>query len=175
MSDKNNKDMISQAIYLIGNWKLWEHVDIPQICEQVVEIHIDHVISLLGKKSELDQALKTKYGVTLIENLLKKNQSKYLKTCDNLCQKIGVSLDEFPILVESKKKNAVNYFLGNYLKNKPEDPGYWGLDQVEDLLTDLPEYLAVLIDLLYQKSRLHEAKGVFMRHNLKATDFPQNL
>lgn len=27
LSDKNNKEQISQAIYLIGQWKLWDHLD----------------------------------------------------------------------------------------------------------------------------------------------------
>ena len=113
--------------------------------------------------------------MTLIENLLKKGQGKNTKICDTLCQKLGIPIDSFPVLVESKKRNAVSYFLGNYLKNKPEDPQYWGLDQVEDLLKGINEYLIILIDLLYQKGRLHEAKGVLQRHGIKSQDFPESL
>ena len=107
--------------------------------------------------------------------MLKKNQGKNLKTCDSLCSKLSVSIDNFPELVESKKRNAVSYFLGNYLKNKPEDAQYWGLDQVEDILTGLKEYLVILIELLHSKGRLHEAKGVMKRHNIEISDFPEKL
>ena len=85
LSDKNNKEMISEGIYLIGQWKLWEHLDIVEICESLVEISTDNIVNLLGKKSELDQETKTKHSKTLIENLLKKNPNKFIKTCDALC------------------------------------------------------------------------------------------
>jgi hypothetical protein len=85
LSDKNNKEMISEGIYLIGQWKLWEHLDIVEICESLVEVSTDNIVNLLGKKSELDQETKTKHSKTLIENLLKKNPSKFIKTCDALC------------------------------------------------------------------------------------------
>jgi hypothetical protein len=39
----------------------------------------------------------------------------------------------------------------------------------------MKEYLVILIELLHQKGRLHEAKGVFQRHKLSETDFPESL
>jgi hypothetical protein len=62
LSDKNNKEQISQAIYLINQWKLWDHLNIVQICENVVDQSPDHVSNLIGKKSDLDEELKMKYG-----------------------------------------------------------------------------------------------------------------
>ena len=59
----------------------------------------------------------------------------------------------------------------SYLKKKPGDKDYRGLNRVEEMFYGLPEYLVLLIELLVQDGKINEAKGIFIRNKLKQTDF----
>jgi hypothetical protein len=47
------------------------------------------------------------------------------------------------------------------------DPEYKGLDRVEEMFLGLPDQLTILCELLFNSNIKHEAKGIFLRHNLK--------
>ena len=105
----------------------------------------------------------------MIKSLLKKNGST--KAAETLLTAFGMDIDDFPQIVENKKIGAVRFFLGSYLQKKPSHVDYRGLDWVEDLFKGLPEYLVIVCDLLFKAGKIHEAKGIFIRHNLSVKDF----
>ena len=51
------------------------------------------------------------------------------------------------------------------------DPEYKGLDRVEEMFLGLPDQLTILCELLFNSNKKHEAKGIFLRHNLKYQNF----
>ena len=85
-----------------------------------------------------------------------------------------MSIEDFPQIVETKKRSAVAYFLSKFMYTKSSDKDYLGLDRVEDLLKGETDYIIYMIEMLYNDGRKIEAKGVYMRHNIRVTDFGQS-
>ena len=100
--------------------------------------------------------------------MLKKDE---LKACDGLCTKFGLSIDDYPQLVNYKKTGSVRFYLNQYLKKKTTDWQYRGLNRVEELFKGLPEYLVKLCEILVNEKRMDEAKGVYVRNNLTVANF----
>ena len=94
-----------------------------------------------------------------------------MKVCDSLCTKFGISIDEYPKLVNHKKSGSVRFYLNQYLKKKPTDWQFRGLNRVEELFRGLPEYLVKLCEMLVNEKRIDEAKGVYVRNKLTVSDF----
>ena len=121
------------------------------------------VAQLIGK-GEGHEATEKK----LIEELIAKDE---IKACDGLCTKFGVSIDEYPQLVNYKKTGSVRYHANQYLKKKKSDWQFRGLNRVEEVFKGLPEYLVKLCEILVHEERMDEAKGVYTRNNLTVVDF----
>jgi len=128
---------------------------------------VDLVSLLIGK----DEAHETTEK-NLIEELLKKDE---MKACDSLCTKFGFSIDDYPQLVNHKKSGSVRFYLNQYLKKKPTDWQFRGLNRVEELFRGLPEYLVKLCEMLVNEKRMDEAKGVYVRNILTVGDFDKAL
>ena len=58
-----------------------------------------------------------------------------------------------------------------YLKKKPTENAFRGLNRIEEMFYGLPEYLVLLCEMLIQEGKLNEAKGIYIRNKLKANDF----
>ena len=63
--------------------------------------------------------------------------------------------------------SAVQFYLQNYLKKDMSDPEYKGLDRVEEMFLGLPDKIIILCEILFNANRKNEAKGIFIRNNLK--------
>jgi len=73
-------------------------------------------LSLLGKKANLfDDETKAKHQNDLIKKLLKNNNTKISET---MCTKFGIPIDDFPQIVNEKKRNSIRFYLSSYLKKK---------------------------------------------------------
>ena len=92
---------------------------------------------------------------------------KNRKICEKLCDQLNIDLDEFPQIVFEKKVSAVQFYLQNYLKKDMSDPEYKGLDRVEEMFLGLPDKIIILCEILFNANRKNEAKGIFIRNNLK--------
>ena len=85
---------------------------------------------------------------------------------EQCCLKFGLDPEEFPKLMEGKTINGVLFFLNQYLKKKPSDPEFKGLDRIEDLMKGCPEMLSFAVQFLMQAGKSHEAKGIYLRNKL---------
>jgi len=103
--------------------------------------------------------------------LLKANFSKHGKICDEIVQKIPIPYEDYPMLIERKKRNSVHHFAKNFLSKKEDDKDFMGLDRVESLYDGCNECIIHLCDIIYSAGKKHMAKGMFQRHKLKADDF----
>ena len=90
---------------------------------------------------------------------------------ETLCGWFGIEIDKFPQIVENKKIASVHHFMSSYLKKKPSDSAYRGLDYIEDIFKGLNEYLVYVCEILMNAGRQNEAKGIYLRHNLQIKDF----
>jgi hypothetical protein len=63
-------------------------------------------------------------------------------------------------------KNSMRYFLGRNLYKNQNQQDFLTLDRIEDLLSGFKQMLSYLAEDLAHKSKLQEAKGIFMRNQL---------
>lgn len=61
----------------------------------------------------------------------------------------------------------MNFFLQNYLKKNININDFRGLDRVEEIFEGLPDLLAMVCEVLFNKNKEHEAKGIYLRHKLR--------
>lgn len=165
------------SVYLINQYLLHSEFDIVEVCESLVTNNsIDEVTQLIGKKSTyFEKETLNEYRTKLVSGLLKKNANANMKICETICNKCGFEIDEFPQLVENKKRGSVRYFMSQYLKKKPTDPQFRGINRIEDLFTGLNEYLVFMCEILMAEGKQQEAKGVYLRNKLKVSDFNKTL
>lgn len=89
----------------------------------------------------------------MIDNLLKANFNKYGKICDEIVQKIPIPYEDYPVLIERKKRNSVFHFANNFLGKKEDDKDFMGLDRVESLYIGEQECMTHLCDIVYSSGR----------------------
>lgn len=65
--------------------------------------------------------------------MLKKNFQLYMDKCEKLCKQFNVELDDFPDMVEMKKRNSVTYFVRKYINKQSNDKEYISLEKIEEL------------------------------------------
>ena len=118
----------------------------------------------------MEKEKKIKMQKDLVDQLLESNFNKNSKAADSLCQKFDIPLEDYPLLVDQKKRNSVRFFLGNFLRKKEEDKEYMALDRIENLLIGLNDCQAHLCEQLFFAGRKMEAKGVFDRAKLEAEE-----
>lgn len=63
-------------------------------------------------------------------------------------------------------KSSMRYFLGRNLYKKQNQQDFLTLDRIEDLLTGFKQMTSYLVEDLVTKGKPHEAKGMFIRHEL---------
>ena len=97
-------------------------------------------------------------------------KAKNSKVADQLCGKFDIPLENYPVLVDQKIRNAVRYFLSSFLRKREDEKDYMGLDKIENLFTDLNDCQAHLCEQLFYAGKKMEAKGVFDRSKLKAEE-----
>lgn len=102
---------------------------------------------------------------------MKSNFNKFGKICDEIVQKVGIPYEDYPMLVERKKRNSVMHFANNFLRKKEDDKEYMGLDRVESLFDGNKECIIYLCEIVYSTGKKQMAKGIFQRHKLQASDF----
>ena len=133
-------------------------------CESLALNNQVFLVSQLIGKGEGHETNEKK----LIEELIKKDE---IKACDGLCTKFGLSIDDYPQLVNYKKVGSVRFYANQYLKKKKSDWQFRGLNRVEEVFKGLPDYLVKLCEILVHEKRMDEAKGVYTRNNLTVADF----
>lgn len=74
---------------------------------------------------------KDKVQRDLLDKLLASNFNRHGKICDDLIQKFGIPYEDFPLLIERKKRNSVFHFANQFLSKKPDDKEFMGLDRIE--------------------------------------------
>ena len=47
------------------------------------------------------------------------------------------------------------------------------MNRIEELFVGLPEYLVMLCEMLAKENRINEAKGIFVRNDLKLENFKE--
>lgn len=97
-------------------------------------------------------------------------KARHTKVADQLCGKFDIPLENYPILVDQKIRNAVRYFLSSFLKKKEDEKEFMGLDKIENLFEDLKDCQTHLCEQLWFANKKMDAKGVFDRCKLKAAD-----
>lgn len=102
--------------------------------------------------------------------MLAENFNKNSKVADQLCQKFEIPLENYPKLVEQKIKNAVRFFMGNFLRKKEDEKEYMALDRIENIFEGMKDCQAHLCEQLFYSGKRMEAKGVFDRCKLKAEE-----
>ena len=76
----------------------------------------DHIQTLIGKKSRLDDKRKKELQVALVKRLIIKNLEQNAKKIDILLTKFEFQANEYPSeLIELKKSNTVNFFVNSYI------------------------------------------------------------
>lgn len=141
-------------------------------CEKLVDMNmLEQVVMLLGKKSPIEKKERKALQKELIDSLLRKNLFKNAKPAETLLKGFDTEIDNFPQLIYIKKENSIRYHLGNYLRKKPDSSDFMGLDRIENLLSGMKMELALVCDMLMQKGKNMEAKGIFDRNKLTPDDF----
>ena len=126
------QDKIGNQVYgchLVEKYNLYDGIDLLKTCEKLAEINkLETILKLIGKHSKVANDIKNPMQRQLIDNLLKANFNKYGKICDEIVQKIPIPYEDYPVLVERKKRNSVFHFANNFLGKKEDDKDFMGLD-----------------------------------------------
>lgn len=78
-----------------------------------------------------------------------------------------LDINSYPEVKERMFKASMRYYLSLYLFKKPDDPEYMSLKKIEDLFLGIKPMLGYLAEDLLFKGRGNDAKGLFMRHDLR--------
>jgi len=169
--DHKNKDQQNLGLHFIDKYALYESIDVQKISFAQAELgNVENVVRLIGRQSKMEKEKKIKMQKDLVDQLLESNFNKNSKAADSLCQKFDIPLEDYPLLVDQKKRNSVRFFLGNFLRKKEEDKEYMALDRIENLFIGLNDCQAHLCEQLFFAGRKMEAKGVFDRAKLEAEE-----
>ena len=108
---------------------------------------------------------------TVIKLLMK---PQYLKVAIRLVREYNFDPEQFPLLMNTVIGNSANHYISRVFRPQSH-PDYMSLHKVEDLFTDRHCFLTMLVEALVKKERLHEAFGVWMRHNLEKTNYVSEM
>jgi hypothetical protein len=88
------------------------------------------------------------------------------KRAAQLIKDFKFNADDFPEVKERVMKSSMRYFLGRNLYKKQNQTDFLTLDRIEDLLSGFKQMTSYLVEDLVAKGKPHEAKGIYIRHQL---------
>ena len=170
LKDKTGNHLF--GIHLVEKYNLYADLELVDILEKLADLQkTDPIVKLVGKQSKMSVEDKDKTQRELLDKLLSTNFNKYGKICDDLIQKFGIPYEDYPLLIERKKRNSVFHFANQFLSKKQDDKEFMGLDRIEQIFHGAHECLVHLTDIVFGAGKKQMAKGIFMRNKLKAEDF----
>jgi hypothetical protein len=163
----------------------------PEYFEKLIEVHIQNARYAEASNLIIKFGLSEKFDlIELMVGLVNANKTPtaklFLDSHSSLrekvirrlstpeCAKIAsefvkdykLNPEDFPELSNLLDKSCGNHFIGRAFRH-PSNADYLPLSKIEDLFNNKPRMLIQLVEELYKKgNNHHEAKGVWLRHNL---------
>ena len=145
----------NDAALLISKERFQDHFDIKDIMYNLVAENKLETIQLLIAE---DEDLKKELIRALCNETYCKKAAQYIKT-------YHFDPDDFPEVKEMLMKKRMHQFLGDLYKQQYKQD-FLTLDRIEDLLSSHKQMLAYLVEDLFYRNKMMEAKGIFLRHRL---------